>query len=114
MERNLASPQFYKLPLTRIGLEAHMDDFHGVGRKSEVGAFLPQLRERLKLKASDAIITGAYEHLKRLRVKTLERAFFSRHMRNMHRTSSRFLGWRAQILSRLQILLKILLNTLRP
>ena len=89
MERNEASPQFYKLPSTRVGLEAHVDDFHGVGRKSEVEALLPKLREALKLKASDEIITGTYEHLKRLRIKVPEGLFLlahAKHARNIIKT----------------------------
>ena len=68
-ERYEGAPQFYKKAGTRLFMEAHMDDFHGVGRRSEVEAFLPRLRERMRLKASDTILEGAYEHLKRSRWK---------------------------------------------
>jgi len=53
----------------RLALELHMDDFHGMGRRSEVVPFLDKIRGILKLKASDVIVTGRYEHLKRSRVK---------------------------------------------
>ena len=46
-----------------------MDDFHGVGRRSEIEPFLEQLRNLFKLKASDLILEGEYSHLKRTRWK---------------------------------------------
>jgi hypothetical protein len=35
-----------------------MDDFHGVGRRSEIEPFLEQVRDLFKLKASDLIFEG--------------------------------------------------------
>lgn len=69
MERNEALPQFFKLPLSRLMLELHMDDFPGSGRKSEVIPFPEKVRGVLKLKTSECIITAKYEHLKRTRIK---------------------------------------------
>ena len=64
-----AQPYFYAKEGTRIVLESHMDDFHGVGRRSEVEPFLEQVRIMFKLKASDLILEGEYSHLKRIRWK---------------------------------------------
>ena len=71
LERYEPLPQFFRQPSedSRLVLELHMDDFHGVGKRSEVLAFLGNVRGVLKLKASDAIMSGRYEHLKRTRVK---------------------------------------------
>ena len=70
LERYDPLPQFFKGPSgTRLLVELHMDDFHGVARKSEAEWFLDKARVVLKLKASDAIISGRYEHLKRTRIK---------------------------------------------
>ena len=63
-----------------------MDDVHGLGRRSEVTHFLSLLRAELKLKDSDCIITGTYEHLKRKRVKNHDGVFISnraRHTQNI-------------------------------
>ena len=30
------APQFYRKPSSRLFMETHMDDFHGVGKRSEV------------------------------------------------------------------------------
>jgi hypothetical protein len=65
-----AIPNIYaRLVESRLVLDTHMDDFHGVGRQSEVNSLLPKLREAFRLKGSDAIVTGAYSHLKRVRWK---------------------------------------------
>eukprot|EP00971_Amphidinium_carterae_P104206 2063755-Amphidinium_carterae.1 len=69
MERNDALPHFFRIPGERLALEIHMDDIHGVGKRSEVERLLPRLRKVLKLKASDAIVIGKYEHLKRTRLR---------------------------------------------
>jgi len=70
LEKFPALPNFYKKEGTRVVIDTHMDDFHGMGKKSEVEALLPEMRKVLKLKASDCIITGKYVHLKRPRIKT--------------------------------------------
>ena len=49
-----AQPYFYAKEGTRIVLESHMDDFHGVGRRSEIEPLLEQTR--IQLKASDLIL----------------------------------------------------------
>ena len=64
-----AQPYFSAKEGTRIVLESHMDDFHGVGRRSEIEPFLEQMRNLFKLKASDLILGGEYSHLKRIRWK---------------------------------------------
>jgi hypothetical protein len=62
-------PNYYKVPETRLVLDTHMDDWHGVGRASEWAKHLPLLREAFRLKATEAFVRGRYEHLKRPRLK---------------------------------------------
>jgi len=62
-------PNYYRKPETRLVIDTHMDDWHGVGRASEAAGALPELRDAFKLKATDAFVRGKYAHLKRPRVK---------------------------------------------
>jgi len=61
---------FASLDEGRVLIDTHMDDFHGCARRSRAQVILAELRERFKLKDSDCIEEGVYEHLKRTRVKT--------------------------------------------
>jgi len=72
-------PQFFRQENARLALELHMDDFHLCGRQSEVRPFLVEAKKHLKLKSSDVIIVGTYEHLKRTRVKTTSGTFVAPH-----------------------------------
>jgi len=69
LERYEAIPCFYRYPASRIGVEVHMDDFHGTGRMSEATWFLGGVSDKLVLKKSEPILQGRYAHLKRNRVK---------------------------------------------
>ena len=77
MEQCPALPQFFKTTESggRLLVEAHMDDFHGSGRRSEATAFIRKARQEFKLKASDCIVNGKYNHLKKNRYKTSEGVF---------------------------------------
>jgi len=69
LERYEAMPHFFRKPYTRLVVESHMDDFHGTARRSEATVFLEEIRKRLKLKASELCVVGAYAHLRKTRMK---------------------------------------------
>ena len=67
--QNEGMPNFFKIPDTRVVIDTHMDDFHGVARRSEAEKLLPMLHEKLKMKSSDLCIVGDYSYLRRTRIK---------------------------------------------
>ena len=68
-ERCEMCPNVYRFPGTRLVIDSHVDDWHGVGRVSEIQVQLPRLRDVFRLKATDAICHGTYSHLKRVRMR---------------------------------------------
>jgi len=86
VRRFLAQPHFCAKEGTRIVIESHMDDFHGVGRRFEVEASLNTMREKFRLEASDVILEGEYSHLKRIRWQMEDATIFAptpKHERKM-------------------------------
>ena len=66
-----AAPQFYRGERSdrkQIRLEAHMDDFYGMGKHGEVEEFLGNLSEQLDLKISYRQAGDKFMHLKRERL----------------------------------------------
>lgn len=68
-----SNPQLYYNEEMKVGMEVHMDDFHGFGNKNDVGVFVEKLVKVIKAKGGEFILwQKEYFYVKRSRVKMIE------------------------------------------
>ena len=63
-------PQIYCIAKDEVGIEIHMDDFHGFGKKEHALKLRDDLRRTVWLKTFDVHEPGSiYNHLRRMRYR---------------------------------------------